>query len=125
MISMEKSAWPTTGNEDHASHIVVRSRNRQRAGQSAIGSEHEHSVILFLRQGVNSFGDLHRGRHLVREQPIAPLTYEGHTKEERTTELVRQGLGPLVTDSGLGRSESPGDDQTSLSFFVPLLESPF
>src|SRR5262249_26372553 len=74
----------------------------ERDCQSAIEFDHYRSVILLLLQRVNSFGNPHCRRELVRVEGIAPLTYECHAKEERTVKQTAQGLGALVANSGLG-----------------------
>src|ERR1700722_11336835 len=48
----------------------------ERARKSSASSYHERGIFLFLRQRVNSFGNLHRGGELLVDEGIAPLTYQ-------------------------------------------------
>src|SRR5580693_6587469 len=75
------------------------------ACESMVGSQHEPCFILFLRQCMNSFGNLHCSRQLVRHQCIAQLTKQLHKQEPGTIHQMTQGLGALVTNSGLGCSK--------------------
>src|SRR5271170_7548271 len=77
-------------------------QKEERACQSGVGSNRYRWVVLFLGQRVKSFRNLHCSRQLVSHQCMAPPTFEYHVEEVRMIKRVTQGLGTLVTNSGLG-----------------------
>src|ERR1700741_3506533 len=95
---------PRAPNRNAAHSVLSRAlevaQKGERGGETVAGPAHYRSVILLLRQRVNSFGDLHCRSQFVPVEGIAPLTYECHVKEERTAERATQGLGSPVTNSG-------------------------
>jgi hypothetical protein len=79
------------------------------ACQSARASQHKRSVILLPRQRINSLSNLHRGRQLVGDEGVAPLTHQRRVQEQGAVDGMTKGLGPLVTNSRLRRREATCD----------------
>src|ERR1700675_3980418 len=74
----------------------------ERGCQRGVGSNHYLWVVLFLRQRVNTFSNLHCCTQLVRHEGKAPLTLQCDIQEHWTIERMTQGLSALVTNSCLG-----------------------
>jgi hypothetical protein len=71
-----------------------------------------HSVFAQVRELA-----LHRNRHLVSMEGIAPLTYECHVQEPRMIKRMTQGLGALVTGRPLDKSSNVVNKSVSCSHF--------
>src|SRR5260370_26155688 len=99
---------PRAPNPNAAHSVLSRAlevaQKVERGGETVVGPNHHRSVILLLRQRVNSFGNLHSRSQFVSVAGIAPLTYECHLKEGRMAERVTQGLCSHATKSAIWRS---------------------
>jgi hypothetical protein len=79
---------------------LVITQKDERVCQSAVASNYQRCIVLFLRERVTSFGNLHRCRQLVRELYIAKPSTQCQRQKPGLIQRMTQGLSALVTKFG-------------------------
>jgi hypothetical protein len=74
----------------------------------ATGVDYQRGLLLFLSQGVNAFGNLHRCRQLVGVIGMAPLAHKGRIQLQGLMERMTQSLGAFVTQAHLWGGSARG-----------------